>query len=215
MNTPDLRDLFVVVADLDMENVIKTLLCVRKHALGIELAFDLTRDLLRYNKKDSGCYRDAQDLLRTRRKYYRHALILFDRHGSGVDYKSRIDIENDIEERLHACGWPRESATAIVIDPELEAWVWSDSPHVASALGWDDNRELRVYLEHKNLWVSGAMKPDDPKHALDNALRERKRIGGARLFADLASKVGMNRCDDPSFVKFRTTLQRWFTVNRD
>ncbi len=63
-----MRDLFVVVADLDAENAIKTLLRERQQSLGIRLDFNPDRppqgDLLRYFGRDSGCYKNAVDILR-------------------------------------------------------------------------------------------------------------------------------------------------------
>jgi hypothetical protein len=65
------RDLYVVVADLDAENAVRSLLCERQVALGICLRFNPDRpplgDLLRYSGRDSGCYKDAVDLLRMSR----------------------------------------------------------------------------------------------------------------------------------------------------
>lgn len=47
------RDLFVVVADLDTENAVRSLLCERQASLGIKLGFNPDRppdgDLLRYS----------------------------------------------------------------------------------------------------------------------------------------------------------------------
>ena len=49
--------LLFVVADLDAENAIKTLLGKRQHALGIRLEFNRQGDLLRYFGRDAGCYK--------------------------------------------------------------------------------------------------------------------------------------------------------------
>ena len=66
------RDLFVVVADLDAENAVRSLLLERQESLGIKLNFNADRppdgDLLRYCGRDSGCYRNAVDLLRSRQQ---------------------------------------------------------------------------------------------------------------------------------------------------
>ena len=210
------RDLFVVVADLDAENAIKTLLRDRQKALEIRVTFDPAPppqgDLLRYVGHDSGCYRNAADLLRAPQRTHRNALLCFDRHGCGADESGREQIEAQIEQRLHASGWAPGSAAVVVLEPELEAWVWADSPHVAAVLGWQDERnELRPYIEAKGVWDKAATKPRDPKEALRRALRKKRQAGGAPLFARLASKVSVERCQDPAFRKFRSVLKQWFS----
>ena len=69
------RDLFIVVADLDAENAIKTLLTERQEALGIALDFSSLSppngDLLRYSGRDSGCYQDAVELMRPPQRTHR------------------------------------------------------------------------------------------------------------------------------------------------
>lgn len=211
----DARDLLLVVADLDAENAIKTLLTERQPALQISLTFRPTPpplgDLLRYAGRDAGCYLKAVELLRPFTKSYRHALIVFDHHGSGKDACTRDDIEAELETQLCQNGWNAESVAVVVIAPELEAWIWSTSPHVAERLGWKNEREsLKKFLATAGHWHEADTKPHAPKEALEAALGERRETGGPRLFADLAQSVGLTQCEDPSFVKFRTTLQKWF-----
>lgn len=209
------RDLFVVVADLDAENAIGTLLCDRQRALGIELDFSATQppqgDLLRYVGRDAGCYRDAVDLLRVPQRTHTRAMLLFDRHGSGARSDCRETIESHVETSLCRSGWSGESVCAIAIEPELESWVWASSPRVADVLGWGtDGEQLRQFLNDQGLWGREALKPDDPKQAMKLALREKNKPFGARLFAELAARVGLGQCQDPAFEKFRRTLQQWF-----
>jgi len=209
------RDLFVVVADLDAENTIKTLLVDRQPALGINLAFSPERppngDLLRWKGRDSGCHKDAIDLLRRPQCTHRHGLLIFDHHGCGAERKSRVDVERNLEVKLHANGWAVGDVAVIVIEPELEAWVWSSSPRVADLLGWQDDRDrLRPFLAEANLWSAESLKPIDPKKAMATALKEKQKPLGARLFSDLASRVAVAQCQDAAFRKFNETLKRWF-----
>ena len=213
------RDLFVVVADLDAENAIKTLLTERQQALGVNFQFvpepPPNGDMLRFSGRDSGCYRKAVDLLRPPQRTHRHALLLFDRHGSGAEKKSRTQIEEEIEDKLRQNGWSDETARAIVLDPELESWVWADSPHVAEMFGWQSRRtEMRRFLETEGLWDADSPKPADPKRAMHLALRVNRLAPTARLFAQLAAKVGLTRCQDPAFNKLATVLRAWFGTDR-
>jgi len=209
------RDLFVVVADLDAENAIRTLLTERQHSLNVTLDFNplapVQGDLLRFNGRDSGCYQKAVDLLRSPQNTHRHAMLCFDRLGCGAESKPREEIEAEIEGQLVNSGWPADSVAVIVFDPELEAWVWAQSPQTAIVLGWkDDPHGLRPYLEKQNLWNPQASKPHDPKEAMARALRAKRQVGGARLFSELAGKVGLRSCQDPAFQKFRRKLAEWF-----
>lgn len=206
------RDLFVVVADLDAENTIKTLLAERQQSLGVRLEFSARDgDLLRYSGRDSGCYKDAVDVLRPPQRTYKHALLVFDRDGSGAESRSAEDIETEIERKLSSSGWGDDRAAAVVIEPELEAWVWAASPRVADVLGWSKNRAgLRRFLQQAGVWNSATAKPDSPKLALRKALMRQGRPLGAVLFGELAQRVGLARCADRAFRKFSGTLRRWF-----
>ncbi|MDA8142066.1 MAG: hypothetical protein M0036_25745 [Desulfobacteraceae bacterium] len=205
------RDLFVVVADLDAENTFKTLFAKRQQALGIRVNFDPAKDLLRYSGRDAGCCKDAVNLLRAPQSSHRHALLCFDHHGSGLDQRPRIELEAEIESRLYANGWPKADAAVIIIDPELEAWVWADSRQVASVLGWSGNmRSLRAYLEEAYAWPALISKPPDPKRAFELALRQVRKPRVATLFKELAEKVSLSRCQDASFQKLRSILRQWF-----
>lgn len=211
------RDLFVVVADLDAENAISMLLRDRQSALDIHLDFNPDRppvgDLLRYAGRDSGCYKDAVDVLRTPQSTHRHALLIFDRDGCGANATQREDIECEVEGKLRRSGWGQDAVSVIVIEPELEAWVWATSPRVADVLGWQYERDgLRPFLTSRNLWDDKCPKPSDPKEAMRQSLRKKNKPLGARLFAELASRVGLRHCEDSAFQKFRQTLTQWFGV---
>jgi len=220
MSREVLRDLFVVVADLDMEHTIKTLLCDRQRALGISLEFDPDHmpqgDLLRFSGRDAGCFRKAVELLQPQQNRYRHAMLIFDHQGCGAENWEREDVEADVEDRLEKSGWKRDRAVAIVIDPELEAWVWSDSPHVADRLGWkNDSVGLKSFLAEKGLWIEGQAKPRDPKAAMREACCQKRIPLVATVFADLAAKVSLRHCSDGAFQKFRDCLQRWFPAGKN
>jgi len=105
----------------------------------------------------------------------------------------------------------RQFSYAIVLDPELEAWVWSDSPQVDRTLGWAERSpNLRTWLEEQQLWPADIPKPHDPKHAMERALRAVRKRRSPALLRQLAERVSLRRCSDPAFIRLKTTLQRWF-----
>ena len=200
-----MKDLFVLTADADMQAAMKTLLSARHRALGIRnIAFTVER----HTQRDAGCRRRAADRLRGYAHDHAHALVMFDRDGSG-DSSPREDIQTSVDAQLSAAGWPDRSKT-IVIDPELEVWIWGSSPHVARLLGWQTNEVLRSWLHQHGLWPEPETKPPDPKAALHRALRIQNRHPNASLFGEVARRVGLGRCQDPAFQELRSTLKEWF-----
>ena len=83
-------------------------------------------DFRTHPRRDSGCYNESHEFLRPFVRLYRFALVVFNREGSGREMMNRVEIERVVENRLSLSGWDERSAT-VVLDPELEIWVWSDS----------------------------------------------------------------------------------------
>jgi phage antirepressor YoqD-like protein len=99
----------------------------------------------------------------------------------------------------------------ILLDPELEIWVWSDSPEVDGQLGWAQRQpDLRTWLRQKGLLLSDQAKPERPKEAMKAALREVKEPWSSSIHQHLAERVSLRRCTDPGFTKLKDTLRRWF-----
>jgi hypothetical protein len=203
------KDLVALVGDKSIQATLESMLRNRAKSLGIRLVGHEVRVAEDY---DSGCHRQGPLLLRAQVNRYEHALIVHDRHGCGRERHSRQELEADLEQRLRDSGWEARAA-AIVIDPELEAWVWAQSPHVARTLGWGgDFMSLRAWLEDKGHWMKGAAKPRDPKEAMRQVLRHSGVRQSSALFQSLASKVSLVHCEDASFAKLTTTLRAWFGV---
>jgi hypothetical protein len=200
-------DLHVLVADLDQEQAIRGLLEDRTMSLGIRrVRFEVRK----HPQHDPGCLNQAAPLLRGLQAEAQHALVVLDREGSGRESMRAAEIETELEERLNHSGW-NGRARVVVIDPETEVWVWSDSSHVAEALGWVGERtDLREWLSRKGFIVGGALKPERPKEAMLAALRETGVKPSASIFGQLARTVSLERCQDRSFLRFRDILRAWF-----
>ena len=119
-------------------------------------------------------------------------------------------IVAEVEERLARNGWG-DRARVIVLDPELESWVWSDSPHVPRILGWSRTRPvLQSWLVERGLLEENQIKPVRPKEAMVAVLRSVRKPRSSKIYQRLAENVSLARCTDPAFEKLRTTLQQWF-----
>lgn len=203
---PPSEDLFVLVADLDIQNAVGALL-TRTSDLDIgRVSFRIER----HSRHDNGCRHFAVPYLRTHCRQYRRALVVFDRYGSGSD-QAREQIQNKMETDLARNGWPNGRAKVIVIEPELEAWLWAGSSEVSRLLGWGSNyRKMRRWLEASGHWVPGRPKPTAPKAAMRAALRRGRARWTSPLFAELARRVDFSRCRDSAFIELRDTLRTWF-----
>lgn len=201
-----LIDLVILVPDRNIEAAVKGILS-RPQALGIR---EISSSVFTHIERDPGCFKRSHDFLRPMTNIYKHALVIFDKVGCGQESQGRETIERIVENNLSISGWENRAA-AVVIDPELEAWVWSDSPEVASCLGWEAGiTDLRRWLTDKGLWPRYARKPVDPKLAVEQVLRQVKKPRSSAIYKLLAQRVSFERCIDPAFLKFKAVMQKWF-----
>ncbi len=208
-----MKDLVLLVPDKNIEYTVKGVL-TRYQALGIrQLVYQQDFDCFVHPEHDPGCLRTSENFLRPLANQYEHALVLFDREGCGKDHLSREVIEQEVEDRLSQSGW-NNRAKVIVLDPEIETWVWSDSSHVDKVLGWEGKQpDLRTWLQSQSFLFPGQLKPERPKEAMQSALRQSGKSRSSALYFQLAEKVSLNRCVDPAFLKLKAILQQWFATN--
>ncbi|MFN3308875.1 MAG: methylation-associated defense system protein MAD4 [Anaerolineales bacterium] len=196
-------DLAILVADADYEASLDTLLSSRTQALGIRsVSFKLIRAL----RHDPDVRLHAADYLRAFLHQVTYALVLFDKEGSGRENLSTEELELEVKQSLEENGWENR-CEVIVLEPELEVWVWSNSPHVAEALGLEHHR-LREVLERFSRNNLG--KPNRPKEALQECLRVANKPRSAAIFRQLAQRVSIQTCQDRALKKLCVTLQTWF-----
>ena len=201
------QDLIVLAADLSMQLALEEVL-KRYQSLGIR---KISYKVIQHPAHDSGVLQHGHELLQAQNRRYRQALAICDRHGCGNERLSREQLEALIENRMFK-HWGNRAA-AIVIDPELENWLWTDSPHVATEIGWRSGMHgLREWLRNEGLLTESRSKPSDPKAALEKVLRFTRRQRSSALYQTLASKVSLEKCVDPAFLKLRATLRYWFPV---
>jgi len=199
------KDLILLAADKNMEASLKGLLS-RFQALGFRR---VVFDLYVHPDRDPGCLLRGHDFLRPFASLYERALVLLDHQGCGRK-EDRSALETDLERRLGGAGWG-DRAAAVVISPELENWVWSDSPHVERTLGWERGpTPLRSWLQEKGLLEARAAKPARPKEAVELALKTVRLPRSSAIYFELARNVSTDRCTDPAFLKLRRCLREWF-----
>jgi hypothetical protein len=200
-------DLVVLAADKSIEQALAGLL-TRPEAIRIRPP---SCTYLTHPGHDPGCYHQADELLQVFARDAAHALVILDRAWDGAPLGEPARLAADVEGRLRSRWGDR--ARCIVIDPELEAWVWSDSPEVDQVLGWGGRApDLRSWLRERGLWMSRDTKPSDPKAAFDAALRAARTPKSAAVFRRLGERVSFQRCSDPSFLLLLAILRGWFGI---
>jgi len=206
MDPTPTHDLLVLTADKNMHFALLGIMS-RWKSLGI---YQITPTFLEHPEKDPGCLLRAHDFLRPFASSYKYALVVFDHDGCGKEISAREALEKEVEKRLSENGWENRVAV-IVIEPELDVWVWSDSPHVCTVLGWGNSLDdLHQWLvEHGHAFLA-TKKPSEPKEALEKVLRHTRKPRSSSLYRQLAQQVSLEKCLDPAFLKLRERLQAWF-----
>jgi len=198
-------DLVVLVPDKNFEFGIRGLLS-RPASLGIR---QVQYNIVVHPKRDPGCVKTPHELLRLYCRDHQHAVLMFDKEGSGQENTPTQQLVADLQGRLAANGWGAR-AEVIVLEPELEIWVFSPSIYVQRCLGWKKAGRLRDWLESQGLWVPGHPKPARPKEAVERVLLDLRRPRSSSLYECLGRSVSTNDCQDAAFHRFLQTLADWF-----
>ncbi len=201
-----MKDLIVLVADKNMESAISGMLG-RPQELGIR---PISYDLFVHPRRDPGCRKEAHDFLRPFHRGYGFALVMFDHKGCGRERDQANDVAESVKRNLRRSGW-LDRADAVVIAPELEAWVWAPSTDVEICLGWAGrNPSLRNWLANNRHWPYRFPKPPRPKEAMAAALQEVRKPRSSAIYLQLAQRVDLQGHTEPAFLRLTRALQRCF-----
>lgn len=204
-----MKDLVVLVADKDMKMTLDGLL-KRNRSLGIR---PIDVGIYAEPGHDPACARAGVKFLDNFYGQFRHALLIFDYEGCGLEHKhSPSELATQIDQCFLESRWGADAKT-LVLDPELETWMWSDSPKVSEAIRWKGNRKsLSDWLTRGGFLAEGQIKPPRPKEAFEAALAAVRQPRSASIYGRLAATVGFSRCSDSSFSRFRQILREWFPI---
>lgn len=196
------KDLVVLVADNNMKAAVQGLLR-RCESLGIR---GLSADVFVHIYRDPGVLRTSHELLKPLAGQYDRALVMFDRQGCGCEEPAEL-LAEQLQGKLDCSGWAGRSEV-VVLDPELEVWVWSDSPHVARALGMSNSDLERLVQER--FGSREELKRACPKEAMEQVLRLARKPRSSAVYQELAERVSLRRCSDDAFLRFKACLREWF-----
>ncbi|MBN1845414.1 MAG: hypothetical protein JW810_06995 [Sedimentisphaerales bacterium] len=212
MNTTTKLDLIMLVPGKDERETFEGLFSSRRESLGIRA---ICHQILVHPRRDPGCFNEAPDILQPFQNRARYSLIVLDHEGSGQENRSVKEVAADLKGRMEKSGWLRRTEV-LVLQPELENWVWSDSPEVDQTIGWQGrNPPLRQWLLNQGHWQPGSTKPCRPKECLQAALWEVRMKRSSAIYRQLANTVGLSRCQDKSFLAFRKTVRKWFPATEE
>ena len=200
------RELVILVADKDMAQALKGIF-ERPAALGIQAIEPVIHIETQH---DAACAQRGVAFLSMFSENYHHGLLMFDHVGSGREHISAQELQENLNGEFRRTGW-EERAKAVVLVPELEAWVWGLSPHVAEVAGWkNENTRLRRWLREEGWLESREVKPRNPSKAFRAALRAANTKRSSSLYLKIARKVSLAKCKDEAFQEFRQILRAWF-----
>ncbi len=208
-----MRDILFYVADGNMKEAIRGFM----ERAGLEqrvgcgpITFDARRDIkVAKGQNDPGVYTRAAELLRPFVGEYRHVVVIVDEEWEGSP--GADEIRTRLQAHLAAVGWA-DTGLALVVRPEADIWLWTDTDHTAQALGWPGWSELSQALRAENWLEEESIKPERPKEAAEWALKN----GGenikrsSALYRRVTSKVAVSRCTDDSVEALIATLQACF-----
>jgi hypothetical protein len=134
-------------------------------------------------------------------------------HWIVIGVEHPVQFQTKIKQNLVRNGWQAANVEVVVIEPELEIWLWQDAPHIANAFNKFDYQpypSLRKWLEAQELWRSTDLKPAQPKKAFELVARKAGLPPSGAIYRKIAQQVSARKCIDPAFCLLRETLQRWF-----
>ena len=197
-------DLVVLAADKPMERVLVRLL--RRHeSLGIR---ELTVSPLTHPQRDGGVRTRGAELLALQASRHRHALMVFDHAGSGGDGMPVVELERRADEQL-ATVWG-DRAKCIVIEPELDAWMWGSDAVMRRAVEWTRGEPIRQFVANRDFELNADDKPADPKEAMEAVLKEVRLPMSAAVYGEIADRISLKRCTDEAFGRLVVRLRKWF-----
>lgn len=214
MNTSD--KLAILVPDGAYPLVLSSFLSDRTQSLGLRrIDLEIVKDAFR----DSS--REAVELLRPFQRTCSHALIIRDLHGSGWEDKGANVLEDELKEQMIVSGWTKGQCAAVVVEPEIEAWLRFDSSHfhqlirdrARKKVEWDQLllRPLIDELISKRGGKNEQGKPLNPKETFEDILSYFGIQRSNALYGQLASVESLRGCSVASFNRLIEIFRDWFS----
>jgi len=148
-------------------------------------------------------------MLALEERRFRHVWLVLDFVGCGTDLRTATDLEAQLDARLFQ-HW-KTAAKSIVIEPELDVWVWGSDNAVERVIEWPTGPHVRQWSRQKGFTFQANEKPTLPKEALEAALRVPALPRSSALYQSIAEKISLRHCHDLAFIRLRKQLSEWFS----
>jgi len=206
------RDCVFFVADKTMRETFLGFLSRedRDEQLGCgAFTFDPAEDLFfAAGQNDCGLNKRADALLSAFLHSHQKVVVALDCEWDGSP--GQVAIIQNISTQLLGSGWAADDVIVIAIEPELEQWIWQDSPVLADELRMDAPQGLKAALSARGLWPQDAAKPPSPKELFIQLRRENNVKLSSSVFKRIAANVPVAACQDSEFRRLVNQLQLWF-----
>lgn len=206
------RDCLFFVADKTMRETFLGFLSREDRAAQLgcgNFDFDPAEDLFfAAGQNDPGLYTRAGSLLSPFLQSHRKAVVVLDCDWDGSPGQAQILL--NITTQLQQSGWALEDVIVIAIEPELEQWIWQDSPVLSDELRMEAPQGLKATLSQRGLWRAEDAKPQSPKDLFIQLRRENNVKLSSSIFKRIASRVPVAACGDDEFRRLVAQLQAWF-----
>lgn len=159
---------------------------------------------------DPGLYTRGHELLRPFQATHHRAIVVLDAAWEGAP--DAVQIKQDMTERIQSTGWEPDTFQVIVIDPELENWIWQRNEHVAQGLGFANRQGLLEDEAVQAKWPTGQDKPAEPKELLEDVLRKKRIPRSSAIYKNITSRVSISGCTDDAFLEMHVALLDWFPI---
>jgi hypothetical protein len=199
-----MKDLFILAADKNAEFALKGALA-RPEAMGIR---SIEFEIRTHPGRDGGMRKTGSEMVALLRRQYHHVLLVLDFEGCGTELGNAEALENQLDEQLKQ-QW-NGKAKAIVIEPELDVWVWGSDNAIEEAIEWPPGKHIRQWLTEQGFEFDVNTKPTRPKEALESALRIPNLPRSSALYQHIAGKISLQKCKDEAFIRLRNQLLVWF-----
>lgn len=200
------RDLIVLCADLQWKITLETI-CNRHQSLGLRgpLNFEVIHVP---GKTDGSMRREGPELLRQFRPRFEHGLLVLDWEGCGARGTVHETCKQ-LDEQISST-WGSKGR-ALVVEPELEAWIIGGHVHFSLLPGLEKVRAYQ-WLKTNGYWPDGAPKPARPKESIEKLFHTHRVRRTSASYKKIVEHVSLdpNRCRCESYQTFVKLLQDWF-----
>lgn len=207
-----MRDCIFLLADTNMQAAFEGFLTRQAfhQSLGCgTFSFDPRKDIaVASGDNDPGLYTRGHELLRPYQVTHCYAVVVLDAERGGSPGKKAIT--EHLTSKILATGWAAGNFVVIVIDPELENWIWQQNDYVARELGFGNSNEMMADTDLRATWPQGQAKPTAPKEILETLLQKRRIPRSSAIYKHITSQVSIKYCQDSAFQRLIVSLRAWF-----